>query len=192
MVTIRMVTWVDAPVERCFKLATSVDFQLASARSENIRAVAGVKNGPLEQGDTVTWQGRIFGLGKTHTSRMEVSRPFHYLLEVMVAGGFQFYEHERHFAAMDDGTRIKDEVRFSARMGPLGRLMEKVVLRRRLTTLLRWRNEALKQVAESDTWKRFLEGNPEEPAANSQERSGSKVEVKSHFLAHQRATTFPK
>ena len=173
MVTIRTVTWVDAPVERCFRLSTSVDFQLASSQSPRVKAVAGVKSGQLEQGDTVTWQGRMFGLGRTHTSRIEVSRPFHYIYEVMVAGAFQLYEHERHFAAMDDGTRVKDEVRFSARMGPLGRLMEKAVLRRRVMASLKWRNEALKQVAESDTWKRFLEGPPEEPAADLQERRRS-------------------
>jgi ligand-binding SRPBCC domain-containing protein len=192
MVTIRIVTWVDAPVERCFKLATSVDFQLASSKSRNVKAVAGVKRGLLEQGDIVTWQGRMFGLGRNQTCRIEVSRPFLYIYEVMVAGAFKLYEHERHFAAMDDGTRIKDEVRFSARLGPLGRLMEKAVLRRRLTRLLRWRNEALKQVAESDAWKRFLGGDSEEPAVDLKERVRSKVELKSHFIAHQKATTFPK
>jgi ligand-binding SRPBCC domain-containing protein len=193
MVTIRMVTWVDAPVERCFKLATSVDFQLASSKSKNIKVVAGVKSGLLEQGDTVTWQGRMFGLGKIHTNRMEISRPFHFFREVMVAGAFKVYEHDRHFAAMDDGTRIKDEVRFSAHLGPLGRIFEKVVLRRHMTALLSWKNEALKQVAESDAWKRFLEGNAD--VGNSQERSSesqAKVEIKSHFLAHQRVTSSPK
>ncbi len=88
---------------------------------------------------------------------------------------------------MDDGTRIKDEVRFSAHLGPLGRLIEKTVLRRRVTALLTWRNEALKEVAESDAWKQFLEGNPEAPAANPTERSSrfrSEVEMKSHFIAH--------
>lgn len=195
MVTIRTVTWVDAPVERCFKLATSVDFQLASSKSQNIKAVAGVKSGQLEQGDTVTWEGRMFGLGQTHTSRIEVSRPFHYIREVMVAGGFKLYEHERHFAAMDDGTRIKDEVRFSAHLGPLGKLVEMALLRRRVTALLEWKNEILKQAAESDAWKRFLEGDPGVQAADQQERTSElepKVELKSHFLAHQRVTSSPK
>lgn len=190
-----MVTWVDAPVERCFKLATNVGFLLASAKSKNIKAVEGVKNGSLEQGDTVTWQGQMYGLGRTHTSRIEVLRPFHYVREVMVAGAFKLYERERHFAAMDDGTRIKDEVRFSAHLGPLGRLLETIVLRRRVTALMWWQNEALKQAAESDEWPRFLERNPEASGADSRVRNsglGSEVEIKSHFIAHQKAPTFPK
>ena len=187
MVTIRTVTWVDAPVERCFRLATSVSFLLASAKSGNVKIVSGGKSGSLEQGDTVTWRGRMFGVGRIHSSHIEIVRPFHYVREVMVAGGFKLYEHERHFAAMDDGTRIKDEVRFSAYLGPLGRLIEKAMLRRRVTASLTWRNEALKEVAESDAWKQFLEGTSEAPATNPQEqsrRSRSEVEMKSHFIAH--------
>jgi ligand-binding SRPBCC domain-containing protein len=195
MVMIRTVTWVNAPVERCFRLATSVDFLLASSKSKNIKAIAGVKSGSLGQGDTVTWQGGMFGLGRIHTSRIEVLRPFHYVRETMVDGAFQYYEHDRHFAAMDDGTRVKDEVRFSLRLGPLGRLMETIMLRRQMTTLLKWRSEILKETAESDGWKRFLEENPEMQMVESQGQSGvggSKVEIKSHFLAHQRVTTSPK
>jgi hypothetical protein len=88
---------------------------------------------------------------------------------------------------MDDGTRIKDEVRFSAYLGPLGRLIEKAMLRRRVTALLMWRNEALKEVAESDAWKQFLEGDSEAAATAPPEqssRSRSEVEMKSHFIAH--------
>ena len=113
--------------------------------------------------------------------------PFSYVYEKMVAGGFKLYEHERHFAAMDDGTRIKDEVRFSVGLGPFGRLAERTVLRHRVAVILQWRNEALKEAAESDVWKRFLEGSPEVAATGSQERGkkpGPKVETKSHFFAH--------
>jgi ligand-binding SRPBCC domain-containing protein len=187
MVTIRTVTWIDAPVERCFLLARSVDFQLASSKYKKVKIVAGVQSGLLELGDTVTWQGRMFGLGRSHTNRVEILRPSSLLSERMVVGGFKFYEHERHFAAMDDGTRIKDEVRFSAGWGPVGWLAEPVILRRRVAALLRWRNEALKEVAESDVWKHFLEGRPgvgaQEPEGRG-ERPGTRTEAKSHFFAH--------
>ena len=161
MVTIRTVTWVDAPVERCFRLATSVSFLLASAKSGNVKIVSGGKSGSLEQGDTVTWRGRMFGVGRIHSSHIEIVRPFHYLREVMVAGGFKLYEHERHFAAMDDGTRVRDELKFAAPLGPLGRMVEGLVLRRYMTSLLKRRNAALKQAAESEEWRVYLEGQAE-------------------------------
>jgi ligand-binding SRPBCC domain-containing protein len=186
MVTIRTVTWIDAPVERCFMLARSVDFQLASSKYKSVKVVAGVQSGLLGLGDTVTWRGRMFGPGGTHTNRVEVLRPPSYFLEKMVVGRFKFYEHERHFAVMDDGTRIRDEVRFSIGWGPLGTALEKTVLRRRMTALLKWRNEALKEVAESEMWKQFLQDG-RGAATEIQEggkRPGAVTETKSHFFAH--------
>jgi hypothetical protein len=79
----------------------------------------------------------------------------------MIAGSFGAFEHDHHFAMMDDGTRIRDEIRFTARGGILGRIAESLFLRRRLLKLLRKRNALIKQVAESEEWHRYLDGQPE-------------------------------
>jgi ligand-binding SRPBCC domain-containing protein len=161
MVTIKLNTWVNAPVERCFRLATSIEFHIASARPLKEKAVSGVTSGLLHEGDTVKWRARHFLLRLTHTSLMEVSKPFSHFREVMVAGIFTRYEHEHFFAAMDDGTRVRDELKFAAPLGPLGRMMENLVLRRYMTSLLKRRNAALKRAAESDGWRVYLNGQPE-------------------------------
>ena len=54
---------------------------------------------------------------------------------------------------MDDGTRIRDEIRFSTRWGPLGRRL----VRRHLEEFLIERNAVIKRVAESEEWRRYLE-----------------------------------
>lgn len=74
-------------------------------------------------------------------------------------GVFQRYEHEHFFAVMDDGTRMRDELRFSLPGGPLGRLVGTLV-RKRLTALLLKRNATIKRVAESEEWHRYLDGRP--------------------------------
>jgi len=157
MVTIRLNTWVDAPVERCFRLATSVDFHVALAKPMKEKAIDGVTAGLMRVGQTITWHGRHFGVRLTQTTRMEALRPFAYFRDVMVDGAFKYYVHEHHFAAMDDGTRVRDEVRFAAPLGPLGTILESLVLRRYLTALLKWRNLALKRVAESEEWHKYLD-----------------------------------
>jgi ligand-binding SRPBCC domain-containing protein len=106
-------------------------------------------------GDTVTWKGP----GGEFQSLMEIWRPHSYFREVMLTGPFQAYEHEHHFAPMNDGTRIRDEIRFTASKGIFGRLSEPV-LRRRALHLLEQRNLLLKQVAESREWEQYLEGQP--------------------------------
>jgi hypothetical protein len=88
-----------------------------------------------------------------HTSRIDVLRPHSYFRDVMVAGAFQHFEHDHHFAPMDDGTRMRDEIRFSTRWGPLGRILA----RKRLKAFLMERNAAIKRVAESEEWRKYLE-----------------------------------
>jgi ligand-binding SRPBCC domain-containing protein len=161
MVTIKLNTWVDAPVERCFKLATSIEFHIASARPLREKAVSGVTTGLLGEGDMVKWRARHFLVRLSHTSLVTGWKPFSHFREVMVSGIFARYDHEHYFATMDDGTRVRDELKFSAPFGPLGRMVEALVLRRYMTSLLKRRNAALKQVAESEEWRVYLEGQPE-------------------------------
>ena len=160
MVRIKLNTWVDAPVERCFKLATSVEFLIASARPTKEMAVSGVTKGLLREGDSVKWSARHFRARFTHTSLVEVWKPFLHFRETVTAGIFARYEHEHFFAAMDDGTRVRDELTFVARFGTVGRMLESLVLRRYITSLLKRRNAALKQAAESQEWRLYLDGQP--------------------------------
>ncbi len=75
----------------------------------------------------------------------------------MVAGSFRRFEHEHHFATMDDGTRVRDEIQFSAPWGMLGQFLA----RRRLLEILVERNAVIKRVAESEEWRKYLDGTVE-------------------------------
>ncbi len=152
MEKIQLATWIDAPVERCFLLALSIDLHVFSAHRSGEKAIDGVTSGLISEGETVTFQGRHFGLRFKHKSRIEVLRPYSHFRDVMVKGAFRRFAHDHHFAAMDDGTRMRDEVRYDAPLGPLGR----IVARKRLVPFLEERNWVLKQVAESEEWRKYL------------------------------------
>jgi ligand-binding SRPBCC domain-containing protein len=155
METIRLTTWMDAPMERCFKLATSIDLHLAAAGPTQEKAISGVTSGLIGEGESVEWRGRHLGRWVTHTSKVEGWRPFTYFREVMIKGSFARFEHEHHFALMDDGTRMRDEIRFAA-SGLMARMLEKAA-RRHLIAMLRRRNALIKRAAESEEWRRYLE-----------------------------------
>jgi len=57
---------------------------------------------------------------------------------------------------MDDGTRVRDEIRFAAGLGPLGKLFE-LTLRAALGKMLVARNAELKQLAEGSEWRRYVD-----------------------------------
>lgn len=157
METIRFTTWIDAPVERCFLLSLNIDLHVASARSTNAKAIAGVKEGLIRQGETVTFQGGRFAMRWRYTSLIDIVRPYSFFRDVMTEGPFDHFEHDHHFAAMDDGTRIRDEIRFSVRGGSLRRMATRMFVRRDLTEFVFRRNAEIKRVAESEEWRRYIE-----------------------------------
>lgn len=158
MEIIRITTHIAAPVDRCFKLSTSIDLHQATATQSSETAVDGVTTGLIREGETVKWQGRHFGFTVTHKSRVEAWRPYTYFRDVMVEGAFAVFQHDHYFAPLNDGTRMRDELRFAAPMGFLGVLAEKLFLRKYLTHFLKRRNAYLKQVAESEEWRQYLHG----------------------------------
>jgi len=125
------------------------------------RAVAGITTGLIADGESVTWRGRHFGLTLQHTSRITQYEPPAFFQDIMTAGAFKTLEHDHRFHEHNGGTMMEDELRFSAPFGVLGSLAETLVLREYLTRFLRERNQFVKQVAESEMWRKYLSKTPD-------------------------------
>ena len=66
-------------------------------------------------------------------------------------------KHEHFFRSLGpEETEMKDIFEFAAPWGVLGRIAELAVLRHYMRGLLRERNEALRKIAESCDWRRYL------------------------------------
>ena len=153
---IRMTMEIAAPVERCFQLALSVDLEAEVLAPFGIRPIGGLTHGILGANGTVRWRGRQFGLRRTHTSLIDQLRAPLFFRDVMTEGSFARYGHEHHFATMNDGTFLRDELRFTLPWGPLGRTVDGLVARR-LLRMMEARNAAIKQAAEGEGWRTYLE-----------------------------------
>ncbi|HEY0021878.1 MAG TPA: SRPBCC family protein [Longimicrobium sp.] len=164
MTTIRLSIHITAPRERVFDLARSIDFHSVSLAHTGEEAVGGRTSGLIELGESVTWRARHFGVRQHLTSRISAFDRPRYFQDRMVRGAFAWMVHDHFFdAAPDGGTVLRDELRFAAPLGILGRIAERVVLRRYMTRFLEGRNAVLKRVAESNEWRQFLEGTPDAP-----------------------------
>jgi ligand-binding SRPBCC domain-containing protein len=156
MSTIELVTLIHAPPERCFDLSRSVDLHVASTRQTGERAVGAVTSGLLGLGEEVTWSARHFGIRQTLTSRITAfDRPRHFR-DAMVHGAFRRFDHDHFFAAHGEGTEMRDVFDFESPLGPLGRLVDALVLERYMRRFLERRNEEIKRVAESEAWRDVL------------------------------------
>jgi ligand-binding SRPBCC domain-containing protein len=157
--TITLETKIAAPPERCFLLSLSIDLHIASTAPTRERAIAGVTHGLIGPGESVTWQGRHFGFTLTHESLITQYENPHHFQDIMVKGAFQSFVHDHYFSETTPGhTLMRDELRFAAPLGPLGRLAESLVLRRYLTRFLRERNAAIQCIAVSpkSAWAHFI------------------------------------
>lgn len=146
---IRIVTEIAAPVERCFDLARDIGFHTKSLTHTGEKAVTGRTSGLIELGETVTWEGRHFGVRQRFTSKItEFERPT-YFRDEMVAGAFKSFTHDHRFEAANGATTMIDEVWFRTPLGLLGQVVDAVLLKRYMTRLLSGRAEAIKLEAET-------------------------------------------
>ena len=151
MPTIRLETCINAPIERCFDLSLNVDLHAHTLAHTHERPIAGVTQGLMHLGDTVTWEAVHFGLKLHLTSKIIAYERPHRFTDEMVKGAFQELHHTHEFVPQPPGTLMLDVLTFRAPLGILGRVVEILVLTRYMKNLLLTRNRSLKQVAEAGT-----------------------------------------
>lgn len=176
MPLIELETKIHAPIDRVFDLARSIDAHMASTEGTCERAVAGRTSGLIQLGETVTWEARHFGI----TQRLSVKitafdRPYLFGDEMM-SDAFSAMTHTHHFAEDGSQTRMKDKFYFLAPLGILGRVAEQLFLTRYMKAFLSKRAIALKSLAESTAWQRYLpteteQGSARKPATRLEQNS---------------------
>lgn len=156
MPVIQLSTTINAPIERCFLLSLSVDLHKASVAQTNETAVAGVTKGLMNLHDTVTWQARHFGFNLQMTSHIPVYQKPDFFVSEMLKGPFKKLHHQHRFTQTNGQTIMTDIFELQAPLGILGKLAERLFLVSYMKRFLIIRNRYLKQVAESDAWKKYL------------------------------------
>ncbi len=130
-------------------MSLSVDLHTGSMAHTSERAVAGITSGMMALNDSVTWEARHFGVRQRLTSRItEMERP-HRFVDEQERGAFAHFRHTHVFVAVRDGTLMLDDFEYSVPLGPVGRIVDALVLRAYMRKLLVQRNVFLKQVGEA-------------------------------------------
>ncbi|ASU32462.1 SRPBCC family protein [Mucilaginibacter xinganensis] len=149
MTQIELSTHINAPIERCFDMARSIDLHLESTKQTGEQAIAGRTTGLIELGETVTWRARHFGIRQNLSSKVtEFDFPNSFTDE-MVSGAFKSFRHEHLFYTVNDQTVMKDIFLFESPCGWLGRLANFLFLGCYMEKLLVERNRVIKETAEA-------------------------------------------
>jgi hypothetical protein len=145
---------VHAPIGRCFLLSTSIEIVELELGMHPIR---GRTSGLVMGGDTVFWRGWKFGLPQFHVSLIDRFEPPVFFRDRMIHGRFASFSHDHHFVQQSDGdVRLSDELRLTMPWEILGSIVGKIVLAPDIRDLLHRRFALLKQIAESNEWKKYL------------------------------------
>ena len=131
------------PKPELFDLARSIDAHKDSMARSREDAVAGVRSGLISLGEQVTWCAWHFGVPIRMTSRITQMEAPDYFVDEQVKGPFRRFRHVHEFSEDSHGTTMVDRIEFAAPFGPVGRVVERLVLARYLRTLIETRNRHL-------------------------------------------------
>lgn len=156
MPRIELRTEIKADKEIVFDLSRSIDLHKISTEHTNETAIAGKTSGLIGLNESVTWRAKHFGIYQKLTSKItEFDQP-NYFADEMVSGAFSEFKHEHHFTELNGGTLMIDFFEYKSPFGILGKLADKLFLKKYMTDLLTKRNRIVKEFAESDKWKQII------------------------------------
>jgi ligand-binding SRPBCC domain-containing protein len=144
-------TVVVSAIDTVFDVSLNIDAHLRSMEASKEIAVGGITSGQIGIGEQVTWRARHFGRWWSMTSCItSLERPRMFVDE-QVRGPFARFRHEHTFHDEGETTRMVDRVTFSAPLGPLGTIAERMFLAKYIRSLIEDRNRYLKDTAEASS-----------------------------------------
>lgn len=141
-------TEINAPPELCFDLVRDISLHLQTAKNTNEKAIAGRTHGKIALGETVTFEGKHFGIKQRLTVRVTEFEKPRFFTDEMIEGKFKSFKHRHEFIPKGDGTLMRDTLEWKSPFGFLGRIFDALLLENHLQKFVSYRNAELKQVAE--------------------------------------------
>lgn len=150
MPKIKIKTIIDAPINRVFDLARSIDLHTLSTKKTNEKAVAGKTSGLIELGESVTWRAKHLGVyQKLSVEIIEYDKP-NMFKDVMLKGAFKSMSHKHSFKQIGNKTTMTDEFEFESPLGPIGKIANYLFLKNYMKQFLIKKNKELKKFAENE------------------------------------------
>ena len=140
-----------------FDLARSIDLHKISTQNTKETAISGKTSGLIGLNESVTWRAKHFGVYHKLTSKVTEFRQPHYFADEMVSGIFKSFKHEHHFKDSSNGTLMTDVFDYESPYGSLGKLADRIFLKKYMAKFLAERNQVIKEFAELDKWKAIIQ-----------------------------------
>ena len=97
----------------------------------------------MSAGTLIEYRLRLRGLPIRWLTRIEDWQPGERFSDLQLRGPYRHWHHTHTFSARDGGTVMRDVVRYSLPLGPLGRLARAAIVRRDLERIFDFRRDAV-------------------------------------------------
>lgn len=168
MPTIKLETFIHAPIELCFDLSLNVEVHMASTAQTGERAVGAITSGILKLGDEVTWEAKHLGIRQRLTSKITALKRPRMFVDEMQRGAFKSLHHTHLFEPKDGGTLMRDELIYESPLGMLGKMADALFLENYMRRLLIGHNDYIKKMAEAQSSRLKIETKLPEASVTSQ------------------------
>lgn len=149
MTQIKTSTTINAPIEIVFNNCRNIDIHQYSASKTNEKAIVGRTSGLIDKGETVTWEGKHFGIYIQHESIISEMNFPNYFVDEQLKGQFKSFKHQHFFTQKENQTIMTDILDYETPFGFIGKLFDKLLLENHLTNFIIYRNAILKQLSEN-------------------------------------------
>jgi len=150
MTTINLSTQIKAPIKIVFDLSRNIDIHMQSMGYTQEKAIAGVTSGLIELNETVTWEGKHFGVFIQHQSIITAMESPTYFVDEMKKGHFKWLKHEHLFKYENGYTIMIDKFCYQTPYGVFGSFFDWLLLKKHLYTVLEKRSKHIKKIAENN------------------------------------------
>ncbi|WP_435262020.1 SRPBCC family protein [Tenacibaculum sp. nBUS_03] len=156
MPTILLFTKIKAAQKIVFNLSRSIELHKISTKKTNERVISGRTSGLIKLNETVTWRAKHLGVYQNFTSKVIGCKEADFFADKMISGAFKSFKHEHYFYYNENVTTLVDVLEYTSPLGILGKIVDRLFLKKYMTNFLLERNKTIKEFAETNKWKQIL------------------------------------
>jgi ligand-binding SRPBCC domain-containing protein len=100
----------------------------------------------VHTGTIITYTIRpVLGLKVKWATEITHADAPHLFVDEQRFGPYKFWHHQHHFRPIDGGTEVEDIIHYALPFGPLGTLVHRLIVRKRLEDIFAFRQQALEE-----------------------------------------------
>jgi ligand-binding SRPBCC domain-containing protein len=100
----------------------------------------------MRDGAVIEYAIKLRGFPMRWASRIDRWNPPHEFVDVQVRGPYSLWEHTHRFVAVEGGVEMTDTVRYALPFGPLGTLVDRLLVSRDLRSIFDYRASRIERL----------------------------------------------